>query len=160
MTETYPRCRDLNLSLESLVCELGDDDISSTQYGSTYIPAGLSDCPDDSLDKVCYPEVHPGCRVFMACVCRSSVDISTAFSPYHTHAVGFYYETYGEISQSRTLCLFLHHSSLLRLISPFQISVRENAYCIVGTARWADLCTSHHIKHMSPSRLPNDAVCI
>ena len=26
------------------------------------------------------------------------------------------------------------------------IFVRENAYCIVGTARWADLCTRHHMK--------------
>ena len=30
MAETYPRCRDLDLSLGSLACELGDDDISST----------------------------------------------------------------------------------------------------------------------------------
>ena len=37
----------------------------------------------------------------------------------------------------------------------------------LGTARWADLSTRHHIKpspkgfaEMSPSRLPNDAVCI
>ena len=76
LSETYPRCRDLNLSLGSLVCELGDDDISSTQYGSTYIPAGVSACPDGSLDKVCYPERHPAWRAF-TCVCRSAVDMST-----------------------------------------------------------------------------------
>ena len=73
LSETYPRCRDLDLSLRSLVCEIGNDDIGSTQYGSTYIPAGLSACPDNTFDKVCYPELHSDCRVYN-CVCRSFVN--------------------------------------------------------------------------------------
>ena len=39
------------------------------------------------------------------------------------HAVGFHYETYGEISPSGTLSLKLLYATLLSLILPIQIEM-------------------------------------
>ena len=60
--------------------------------------------------------------------------------------------TFGEISRSRTLSY-----------TPYCTLVRANVYGIVGAAGWVDLRLGLDVvtcAGMSPSRLPNDAVCI
>ena len=82
-----------------------------------------------------------------------------------TRDFGFHYETYDEISSSQTLLKTLH---FLAWFCRFrQIFVPENTHCIVGTAIWAHLTTSSpRLKsrawcgEISPSCLPNDAVCM
>ena len=44
---------------------------------------------------------------------------------FRKHALDFHYETYGEISQSPH---YTRYASLLSLILPLQIFVRENTY--------------------------------
>ena len=60
-----------------------------------------------------------------------------------THAFGFHYDKYGEISPP--LSYTLHHT---QFDFPVSDIVRENSftYCIVDTARWANLSIRHHIK--------------
>ena len=55
----------------------------------------------------------------------------------------------------------------IRGFLPLQIYSYEKIHTAsLGTSRWADLCSRHHItdvvtcSQMSPTRLPNDAVCI
>ena len=61
-----------------------------------------------------------------------------------TQAVGFHYETYGDISPSGTLFKTLHCS--VRFCCFKKIFVQENTYSSLGKAGWAHLITCHHIK--------------
>ena len=53
-----------------------------------------------------------------------------------THDDGFHYEAYGEISPSCTLS-YRSTAKFNFVVSGIHVLVRENAYCIVGTAGWA-----------------------
>ena len=70
-----------------------------------------------------------------------------------THASGFHYETYGEISPSRTLS----YASLLSLILPFQIYIRQRKYIL---HRWyGDMGSSQHSSpHQALAMLGLDVV--
>ena len=76
MNGTYPSCRDVDFSRKLAVCELGNGDEDTSLYGSTYIRVNLHACPDGSLKKVCYPQVHEEFDLFYTCVCRSGVQIT------------------------------------------------------------------------------------
>ena len=81
LAEKHPRCRDVDLSLSPLVCELSNEDISRTKYGAKYIPARSTACPDGTVDKVCYPdELNSRATLMYNCVCRSFIDKSIGVS--------------------------------------------------------------------------------
>ena len=77
---------------------------------------------------------------------------------YCTDAVGFHYETYGEISPSRTLSI--HFTAKFDVAVSDKYSYEKIYTASSGTAIWADLSTVVTCAEMSPSCLPNDAVCI